>query len=303
VPGGSEETAVEGRRVERPVVCAAVVTHNRLPVLQQGVAALRRQTYPVSTIVVVDNGSSDGTAEWLAEQEDVVVVRQGPLGPARGLQSSFAAALEQPGWDALWVLDDDAHPVPDALERLVSSPAYEAGHIAGSLVVSNEDHGRLAFAVPKLGTYSRLLDYYRELTDRVDDLRAEATELGYEWSMFFNGALLQRSVVEDVGLPLGEFGTGGEDTEYFYRVLAGGYRTFLVLDSLVEHPKYPPSEMPRPKQRSLARNTVYIHRRYRRWFAVRTAFRVVRSLVTGRTYLLRPIWDGVRGDFGSDYAE
>jgi rhamnopyranosyl-N-acetylglucosaminyl-diphospho-decaprenol beta-1,3/1,4-galactofuranosyltransferase len=286
----------------RPHVCAAIVTHNRLAILKRCVEALRQQTYSVATIVVVDNGSSDGTADWLAKQGDLIVVRQGPLGPARGLRASFATALEQPDWDALWVADDDAHARSDALERLVSSAAYQAGHIVGSLVVSKHDASRLAFSVPKLSTYNGLLDFYRKQTDHVEDLRAESTELGYRWSMFFNGALLPRSVVEDVGLPLGEFATGGEDTEYFYRVLSHGYQTYLVLDSLVEHPKYPPSAIPRPKKKCLARNTVYIHRRYRRWYRLRTAFRALRSLLTGRTYLLRPIWDGLRGDFRSDYS-
>jgi rhamnopyranosyl-N-acetylglucosaminyl-diphospho-decaprenol beta-1,3/1,4-galactofuranosyltransferase len=288
---------------ERPRVCAAVVTHNRLELLQRCVQALRDQSYPLARIVVVDNGSTDDTAAWLAVQSDLVVVRQGPEGTARGLRAAMTAALEQRDCDAIWTADDDARPLPDALERLVHSPAFQAGHVVGSLVVSETDPSRLAFAVPKLSTYSRLFDYYRELTDDVADVRAESGPLGYAWAMFTNGTLLPRTVVEQIGVPIGEFTMGGEEVEYFYRVRTSGFETYLVLDSLVAHPKYPASALPRPKQKFLARNTVYIHRRYRRWFPLRTVFRVVRCLATGRLYLIAPIWHGVRGDFGRNYAE
>lgn len=48
--------------------CAIVVTHNRLELLKQCIAALYQQTLPCE-ILVIDNASTDGTDRWLAEQK------------------------------------------------------------------------------------------------------------------------------------------------------------------------------------------------------------------------------------------
>src|SRR5437763_1531479 len=63
-----------------PTVAAIVVTRDRLPLLQRCLAGLRAQTRPCDEILVVDNGSGDGTAQWLASQEGLTVLRQDNTG-------------------------------------------------------------------------------------------------------------------------------------------------------------------------------------------------------------------------------
>ena len=50
---------------------AVVVTYNRLPLLRQCLAALTAQTALGLTIFLIDNASTDGTAQWLASQPDL----------------------------------------------------------------------------------------------------------------------------------------------------------------------------------------------------------------------------------------
>jgi GT2 family glycosyltransferase len=152
-----------------------------------------------------------------------------------------------------------------------------------------------------LSSYSAFFDYYRKVTDSLPEIRAESDERGYAWSMFMNGTLLPREVVADVGLPKREFYMGGEDTEYHYRVRSRGYGTYLVLDSVCEHPPRDVRGMAGWRKRSLVRNTVYIHRHYRRWFLARTARLFVVYTATGRWGFLGPMWDGLRGDFSRRY--
>ena len=47
-----------------------MLTWNQLPVTQDCIASLRRHTNEPYELIVVDNGSRDGTREWLAEQTD-----------------------------------------------------------------------------------------------------------------------------------------------------------------------------------------------------------------------------------------
>ena len=57
-------------------VCAVVVTHNRRELLRQCLTALGRQAAPLAQVMVVDNASSDGTADMVRDEfPDSEVVR------------------------------------------------------------------------------------------------------------------------------------------------------------------------------------------------------------------------------------
>ncbi len=118
-----------------PAVHAAIVTFNRGALLVECLRALLAQTVPVARIVVIDNASTDGTPELLAE----TALRDDPriryerqernLGGAGGY--SRAVELAREGADWVWVMDDDAEARPDALERLLTSPWAEEPGTAG----------------------------------------------------------------------------------------------------------------------------------------------------------------------------
>lgn len=94
-------------------VCAVVVTHNRRENLRKTLEALR--TFGVD-VVVVDNASSDGTAEYLRA---TLWVQTLPLSENLGGSGGFAAGMRwvcAKGYRWLWVMDDDVVPLPRALE-------------------------------------------------------------------------------------------------------------------------------------------------------------------------------------------
>lgn len=100
-------------------LAAVVVTYNRLGLLKQCVAALLDapdDLLPV--VVIVDNASTDGTAEWLAAHADprldIVTLPQN-RGGAGGFEAGMrhAVAVHDPDW--LVVMDDDSRPDPGAL--------------------------------------------------------------------------------------------------------------------------------------------------------------------------------------------
>ena len=55
-------------------VGTVIVTYNRLTLLKEAVEALRQQTYLNQQIIIVNNGSTDSTAEWLQKQKDIVIM-------------------------------------------------------------------------------------------------------------------------------------------------------------------------------------------------------------------------------------
>ncbi len=108
-------------------ICAVVVTYNRKALLMECLDALFAQTRPVDEVYLVDNASTDGTRELLAQRgflerpELHLVELPENLGSSGGYARGFEAAREA-DCEWIWVMDDDSEPAPDALERLLESP-------------------------------------------------------------------------------------------------------------------------------------------------------------------------------------
>ena len=106
-------------------VVAVVVTYNRRELLKRNLSCLRANR-PVQSIVVVNNGSTDGTTEWLKEQKDLIVIHQENVGGSggfyRGIQHAF-----QLGADWIWCMDDDVFPRADCMDRLKSVERHSRG--------------------------------------------------------------------------------------------------------------------------------------------------------------------------------
>ena len=78
-------------------VTAIVVTYNRLPLLKQCLSALRAQTVQGFTVLLVDNASTDGTADYIKTLAMPGLVCRNPgenLGGAGGFAYGIRAAAE-----------------------------------------------------------------------------------------------------------------------------------------------------------------------------------------------------------------
>ena len=100
-------------------IVAVVVTYNRLVLLKQNIAALKKQTCLPTHIVVIDNCSTDGTAEFLQTVEGLHVIRttQNTGGAGGFFEGIKAAVALQADW--MWLMDDDTIPHDDALEKML----------------------------------------------------------------------------------------------------------------------------------------------------------------------------------------
>ena len=105
-----------------PRVAAIVLDYNGRDVTLQALASLTAQDYPACDVVVVDNGSSDGSeAAIRAAYPGVAVVRsEQNLGPSGGGNLGFRWALEH-GYDYALMLNNDIEVAPDFVRRLVEA--------------------------------------------------------------------------------------------------------------------------------------------------------------------------------------
>lgn len=74
-------------------VAVTVVTYNRLNLLKECLQALRRQTIKAD-IIIVNNGSTDGTKEYLDSKEGIFVIHQENLGGAGGFYAGTRQAFK-----------------------------------------------------------------------------------------------------------------------------------------------------------------------------------------------------------------
>ena len=81
-------------------IIVVVVTFNRLELLKRNIECLRMNK-PVSSILVVNNGSTDGTREWLDTQTDLKTVHQENVGGSGGFHTGIEYAYQM-GADWIW---------------------------------------------------------------------------------------------------------------------------------------------------------------------------------------------------------
>ncbi len=120
-----------------PPVSAVLPAYNERTVICQTIQALRRSTYPNLDIIVVDDGSSDGTSQRIAEDFDDprvhVFVR-----PNGGKGRALNYGISQTTAEIIVTLDADTIVRPDAISKLVRHFADPSvGAVAGNVKVGN----------------------------------------------------------------------------------------------------------------------------------------------------------------------
>jgi GT2 family glycosyltransferase len=205
-------------------VAAVIPTRNRLDGLQAAVDALRSQTRRPDTILVVDNGSDDGTPAWLAAQDDVVAQPLTGNGGAPGaFQAGIDAALTA-GHEWIWLIDDDCIPDRGALEAL--------------LAVTHSE--RVGGAVPTV----QFGDAYAQTGSRIVPGRGETAVHGpqpgedVDWAPFA-GLLLAGAACRAAG-PLRDWFLWYADLEYGLRLRLAGWRLPAAPEARVWHPLHAP---------------------------------------------------------------
>lgn len=98
-------------------VTAIIPTYNRSTFLGEALASLLAQTLLPDEIVVVDDGSTDNTAEVVASiSSQIVYIRQ----PNRGKSAALNLGLQRASNELIYILDDDDIAAEDCIERLVA---------------------------------------------------------------------------------------------------------------------------------------------------------------------------------------
>jgi GT2 family glycosyltransferase len=215
-------------------VAAVVLAHNGRADTLSCLASLQRASWRALTVILVDNGSLDGTAEAVHAQYPAVrVLRQEKnLGFAEGNNVGIRLALQLHA-DYIFLLNNDTTIAADAIARCVAAARLHAdvGAIC-PLIYFAQPPNLIWYAGaifdPSRAHSGRMLGY-REL-DRGQFASAHETARATGAAV-----LVPRQVLEEVGLLDRELFFLYEDVDWSLRATQAGYRIYVVPDARVWH--------------------------------------------------------------------
>ncbi|TFE24965.1 bifunctional glycosyltransferase family 2 protein/class I SAM-dependent methyltransferase [Cohnella luojiensis] len=203
-----------------------LLTYNGLSFTRKCIDSIRTNTPPNDyEIIVVDNGSTDGTVEWLRAQSDLqVIYNKDNAGFPKGCNQGMALAKG----DNLLLLNNDTIVTPRWLGQLLSC-LYSDDWIGGVGPVTNAAAYYSALQVP----YQTLEDMipFAEQYNRTDPSKWEERLKLVGFCL-----LIKREVYEAVGDLDERFSPGNfEDDDYSLRIRQAGYRLMLSTDTFIHH--------------------------------------------------------------------
>lgn len=214
-----------------PRIVTAVMTYNRRDLLRRCLQGIGAQSRPSGVVLVVDNASTDGSAEMLAREfPHVLVHRTGEnLGCAGAMHEALRLALTMDP-EYIWFFDDDVVPAPTCLEALLAE-------------------ARRLERERRLGVLRMMIR---------DPQSGEVAGGGIS-----SGSLLRVEMVRAVGLPRSELFIELSDHTYNALIRKSGYEILRLPLVLAEHPV----ERPRSLREIMARG--YRVKPWRLYYAVR----------------------------------
>jgi len=264
------------RSDKSPLVFIIVLNWNGKDDTLECLGSLQQLDYPNFEIVVVDNGSTDGSEEVIRSSfPSAHFIQTGRnLGYAGGNNVGIRFGLSH-GADYVWLLNNDTTVDPQALTALVETAKADP---------------RIAFVGSKIYFYDKpdVIWCAGGTIDLAEGGRTDHPGMGQEDKGQFESIsdvgyvtgcslLAGRTAIEAIGLLPEEYFLYFEETDWNLAAQKKGYRTVMAPDSHVWH-KY--ADTGDYKERFIYysfRNRVHIVRKYASQYKFR-AFRVNRSL-------------------------
>ena len=218
-----------------PDATVVVVTWNALPWIEQCLESVAGED-----VIVVDNGSTDGTVAFVRERfPDVRVIEQDNRGMGGGNNSGMREAAGR----YFFLLNSDAWVVGDGLARLVAfADAHPEAAVVGPRLLNTDGSlQRSVRAEPTLWRLSTEYLFIRKLAPRTRLLNPlyvggfdhdEETEA--DW-LYGPALLVRRDAVDAVGMFDEAFFMFSEEVDWMTRFRRAGWKVLFLPDAEVVH--------------------------------------------------------------------
>lgn len=281
-------------------IAGIVVTYNRKELLIKNIESSLNQTRKLDMLYVIDNASTDGTFEFLRDNNLLdspnlkFVQLEKNIGGAGGFYEGLKLAYDH-GFDYFWLMDDDGCPRENCLNELLQGMNLKFD-ITGPLIESDIDglaHSEYSNSKCK--------------TENLEEIKKEY--LAYPVHPF-NGTLISRKVVDSIGLPIKDLFIWGDEQEYRLRWLKNGFKEASITTALYYHPRnklqfnkffiFKTPKISENRKYLFFRNQTFIFKKYRNWayFSASLIWMILNIIFfeKNKFQAIDGIKDGLRGD-------
>ena len=281
-----------------------VLTFNNYADTRECLESLHGLDYDDHEVIVVDNGSKDGSLERLQHEYpyDIFVHNADNLGYAGGNNRGIELALER-GAQLIWILNNDTIVAKDSLSRLVRTAreSPRAG-VIGSKVYYHTHRNKLYFAGGSISKWTGVTRHlgYMEIDRGQHDEKKEVD--------FINGCnmLIRRACIDEIGLFDEDYFLYYEETDWAVRARKAGWEAIYVPVPGVWHKiSEGTGWISDTKAYYLARNQLYFTwKNYRPYlpsvFLFSLAFNIAFGLIHRRWGYLKMCYKGYRDFFSQN---
>lgn len=205
-----------------------ILNYNTIDFIQACVESIRAFTQNGNyEIIIVDNGSKDGSVEWLKAQSDLVCIFNEenvgfPKGCNQGME--FATGTE------IMLLNSDVIVTPRWHEQMIKA------------LYSSEDVGAVSCVTSACSNFQQIPVPYKNMD--IDVLLDFAEKYNHSnpslWTMHFTLVgfclMFRRKIYDDLGGLDERFTPGNyEDDDYCFRIMKAGYKLLLCRDTFIHH--------------------------------------------------------------------
>ena len=215
-----------------PMIGVLIVTWNRREDVLECIDSVLRSSYPRLAVYVVDNASTDGSSQAIAERyQDVRLIRsEENLGFAGGNNLGLAETLDD-GMEAVFLVNDDAVLAKDTVSKLIDGGfADPAVGVLAPKVLIHAEPGVIWSAGGRID--SNGISVQRHYGEADNGQADEPAEIDYAVGC---AMLVKADIIRKVGVMDPRYFMYYEEVDWCRRIRQAGYRILYVPGSRVLH--------------------------------------------------------------------
>ena len=211
-----------------PKISIVMVNYNGLKYLKETICPILELDYPDFEFIIVDNGSMDGSLEFIREIKKIKLIRSPKI-----REKNFACnyAISEASGDYILLLDNDCLICEKGILKSLLNTYY-----------SNKNVGLIGLAFHNIG--SKVSDYYGGYFSKITYIRNNKGLDNSLLKMFNNQQIgfphgfaifIKKTVWEDLGGYDNNLIFGGDDNDLGVKSWIFGYRNYIYSNSLQLH--------------------------------------------------------------------
>lgn len=216
--------------MKSPVVSIIIPNWNGQAYLETCLESLKKQTYPDFEVIVVDNGSTDGSVSFLkAKYSSFILLIELPKNT--GFDYATNIGITHAKGEFIATLNNDTEADPHWLQELIKGMDYkgQVGMCASKILFFHQRH-----IIDKVGHL-----FYPDGQNRgrgcMEEDRGQYDEIEEVFFPDACAALYRKEMLDEVGLFDEDFFAYGDDAELGFRARLFGWKSIYIPAAIVYH--------------------------------------------------------------------